>query len=90
LFVRTPRRSLPQVVVLAVAKALVVTLAMFVGYVAIAVHNDFTDIAEGRRTPPATGDVDPARVLIGQHDCSTTGFGDLPGTLLAVCLDPVD
>jgi len=119
LFVRTPRRSLPQLVVIAVAKAVVATLAVFAGYVATAVHSDFTDIAEGRRTPPAMGDVDPARVLIAEHDCSTTGFGDrvvpsalvrrdgrlalvsfdeglavsegrLPGTLLALCLDPVD
>lgn len=84
MFVRTSRRSLPQAVALAVAKALVVTLACFAGYVASAVHSDFTDIAEGRRTPPSTGDVDPARVFVSGDPCSTGSW------VQAFCLAPVD
>jgi hypothetical protein len=79
---RPVRRSLPQTMARAVAKAVAVTLTLLLSYVTTAVVADMSQLATGRQNPePAV--VDPAARPIEQHDCSTQGLGDeIPASAL--------
>lgn len=64
MFVSSAQRSLPQSLGIAVAKAVAGTAALLVAHVGLAMHSDYADIAEGRRTPPpAVQPVDQDRLL---------------------------
>jgi len=78
LFKPLPRRSLPQHLAFAVAKAVGATVALLVGYVGTTVVADMSHLAVGRRVS------DPAPVVV--NDDSLV----LCGSLLEVCLEPAD
>jgi hypothetical protein len=78
LFKPLSRRSLPQHLAFAVARAVGATVALLVGYVGTAVASDMSHLAEGRRFS------DPAPAVV--NDDSLV----LCGALLEVCLEPAD
>jgi len=78
LFKPLSRRSLPQHLGFAVAKAVGGIVALLLGYVGTAVVADMSHLAEGRRVS------DPAPV-VASDDSLVLG-----GWLLEVCLEPAD